>query len=217
MSDLSGTLFYLGSFAGAFAFGFPLGPSSIEMLRLDSLQRRRQASSLAVGAASMNAVWALAALAGLSPWLEFTSSRHQAPLFLAASLACALLAWRGGSETVRRSSGIGAGGRLSHFWMGALLGASYPMTFASWIMALAVLRGLGWEAPPGAAPRILFFWIVFLGYFGYLALLRFLFARLQGRLAAIQNRLLQRLPRCLLLGLALLFLGLAALRLAEKS
>ncbi len=210
MNELSGTMFYLGSFAGAFAFGFPLGPSSLEMLRLTALKRHHQAWSLAAGVASANAAWAMAALTGLQPWLRIAYSRHQGPLFSLAALVCFFLAWRDTGEAGGRRRRHENGKRLSRFWLGALLSASYPLTFGSWVAALAVLRGLGWGVPHGPGWLMLFFITVFLGYFGYLALLRFLFARLRGRLPVILENKLRRLPRFLLFGLAILFLGLAA-------
>lgn len=210
MHELSGTMFYLGSFAGAFAFGFPLGPSSLEMLRLTALKRHPQAWSLAVGVAFANAAWALAALTGLHTWLGNAHPRRQGFFFLVAALVCALLAWRDKSEASGRQSRQDQGQRLAQFWMGMLLSASYPLTIGSWVVALAVLRGFGWGVPPGLAWLALFFIVVFLGYFGYLVLLRFLFARLHGRLPDIHEHRLRRLPRALLLGLVLLFLVLAA-------
>jgi hypothetical protein len=210
MQGLSGTLFFVGTFIGAFAFGFPVGPSSLEMLRLQALDRHRQAWSLAAGVAFADAAWALAAFAGMHPWLEIAHLRRQGLFFFVTALVCALLAWRDRIEASRRGSGRDPDGRRSHFWLGALLGASYPLTLASWIAALAVLRGFGWVVPAGPAWLALFFVVVFLGYFSYLALLRLLFVRLHGRLLFSQENRLSWLPRVLLLGLALVFLGLAA-------
>ncbi|MBN2346131.1 MAG: LysE family transporter [Candidatus Aminicenantes bacterium] len=217
MHELSGTMFYLGSFAGAFVFGFPVGPSSLEMLRLTALQRHGQARSLAAGVAFADAAWALAALTGLHPWLGIAHPRRQGPLFLVAALVCAFLAWRDKNETGASRLRNDRGKHLSRFWMGALLGVSYPLTFGSWVVALAVLRGFGWGVPPGPPWLALFFIVVFLGYFGYLILLRFLFARLNGRLPTIQENRLRRLPRYLLMGLAFLFLGLSVAEFLKES
>ncbi|HSQ35024.1 MAG TPA: LysE family transporter [Candidatus Binatia bacterium] len=216
MHELSGIMFYLGSFAGAFAFGFPVGLSSLEMLRLTALKRHHQAWSLAAGVAFADAAWALAALTGLHLWLGITHPRRQGLLFLFTALVCTLLANRDKSESSRLRNRHDKGKHLSHFWMGVFLGASYPLTVGSWVVALAVMRGLAWGVPPGPAGRALFFIVVFFGYFGYMALLRFLFARLQGRLSVIDEKRLRRLPRLLLFGLALLFLGLAAVEFLKK-
>jgi threonine/homoserine/homoserine lactone efflux protein len=202
-------MFYLGSFAGAFAFGFPLGPSSLEMLRLTAAGRRVQALSLAAGVASADATWALAALAGLHPWLGIGRSDGKGLFFLLAASVCAFLAWRGGmkpfSQDVRGKREHGAA-----FWKGVLLGASYPLTFGSWMVALTVMRGFGWGIPAGMHWLSLFFAVVFLGYFVYLALLHFLFTSLSCRLEPGGDGWLRRLPRRLLLFLAGFFLVLAA-------
>jgi threonine/homoserine/homoserine lactone efflux protein len=210
-------MFYLGSFAGAFAFGFPVGPSSLEMLRLTALKRSHQAWLLAIGVAFANAAWALAALVGLHPWLGIAQPRRQGPLFLVAALVCAFLAWRDKNETSGRRSRDDGRKRLSYFWLGALLGVSYPLTFGSSVVTLAVLRSLGWGAPNGPPWLALFFFVVFLGYFGYLVLLRLLFARLYGRLQVGQENRLRRLPRYLYHGLVFLFLGLAMIELLKKN
>jgi threonine/homoserine/homoserine lactone efflux protein len=209
MNQISGTMFFLSTFACAFAFGFPLRPSSLEMLGLATLNLRSQAWSLAAGVACADAAWALAALAGLLPWLNVGRPEHKGPLFLLTALVCAFLAWRGGPGPVRPPGGKKARGRSS-FWKGALLGATYPLTFGSWVVTLAIMRGIGWRVPAGLPWHVLFFFVVFLGYFTYMALLQALFKHVFHCLETKCNGWLHRLPRLLLLALAGLFLGMAA-------
>jgi len=209
MNQISGTMFFLGTFACAFAFGFPVGPSSLEMLRLATMKLRSQSWSLAAGVACADAAWALAALAGLLPWLNVGRPEHKGPLFLLTALICAFLAWRGGPGPSRPHGEKQARGRFS-FWKGALLAATYPLTFGSWVVSLAIMRGIDWCVPAGLPWLALFFFVVFLGYFTYMALLQALFKHLFHRLEAKCNGWLHRLPRRLLLALAGLFLGLAA-------
>lgn len=181
----------------------------MEMLRLNSMNLRFQAWSLAVGVACADAAWALAALAGLLPWLNVVTTEHKGPLFLLTALVCAFLAWRGRPGPARLHGGKHARGR-SYFWKGALLGATYPLTFGSWVVTLAIMRGIGWCVPAGSPWLVIFFFVVFLGYFTYMTLLQVLFKHLFHSLEPKCNGWLPHLPRLLLLALAGLFLGLAA-------
>lgn len=210
MNDWSGTLFYLGSFVGAFAFGFPVGPSSLEMLRLNAAGHRLQAWSLAAGVAAADAAWALAAQAGIHQSLGVIQSNRKGPIFFLTALVCAFLAWRGSFRPSGRKGRVRIGRRAT-FWKGALLGASYPLTVGSWAVALTVMRGFGWGIPAGMHWSSLFFVVVFLGYFGYLAMLHFLFTRLSHRRDPEHDVWLKRLPRWLLWALAGVFLVLAAI------
>ncbi len=206
---MAATMFFLSAYAGAFVFGFPLGTSSLEMLRLSAERRCKQAWGLAAGVAFANASWALAALGGILPWLGAVQRNYKGILLLAASLVCTLLAWRSGSHRDRASRRIT---RCSAFWKGMLLGASYPITFGSWVVCLTAMDSFGWRMPIGAPWLTLFFITVFLGYFSYLALLQVLFMHLRRSLKPQGSEWLDRLPRLLLLALSVLFLVLGAAR-----
>ncbi|MBN2400740.1 MAG: LysE family transporter [Candidatus Aminicenantes bacterium] len=210
-------MFYLSTFFTAFVFGFPLGPSSLEMLRLSSTGRRSQAWMLAIGVATADSIWAFFALIGLLPWLGVNRQGSKGAFFLLAAIITYFLAYR-----VRHEKRIAHSGRVkktpaplkernrqTSFWKGLMLGISYPLTFGSWLAAFAVFRNAGWRIPIDPPWIAFFIAVVFLGYFSYLAVLQLIFKRFQEKLSPRATGWWQDIPGWLMLGLSVIFLALA--------
>jgi threonine/homoserine/homoserine lactone efflux protein len=221
MIETTGMLFFRGTFLTAFICGFPVGASSLEMLRLSSLGQRGQAWMLAAGVSAADAVWALFALAGLLPWLGEKQANHKGVFFLLAAAITFFLACRAWSEKRGNAGGHrqrpgtrpGSQKKRTSFWKGAILGISYPLTFGSWIVALAIFKDFGWRIPGGPMWIALFFAVVFLGYFAYLAFLQLIFRRFQEKLSLRARGWWQDAPGWLLLALSIVFLALALTKL----
>lgn len=217
MLRTSETMFYLSTFVTAFIFGFPLGPSSLEMLRLSSTGRRSQAWMLAIGVAAADSVWALIALVGLLPWLGASPRGGRGIFFLLAAAITFFLAGRARHE--KRIAGSGRAkiavahhrkrNRQTSFWKGLMLGISYPLTFGSWLVALAVIRNAGWRIPVRPPWIALFFTVAFLGYFSYLAFLQLIFKFFQEKFSPRVHGWWQDFPGWLMLALSVVFLAMA--------
>jgi threonine/homoserine/homoserine lactone efflux protein len=210
-------MFYLSTFFTAFVFGFPLGPSSLEMLRLSSTGRRTQAWILAIGVASADAVWALFALVGLLPWQGMIRQDKRGFFFLLAATITFFLAVRAWHEKRIAASDPDKKAKIPNwkhkkqafFWKGLLLGISYPLTFGSWLLALSIFRNAGWHIPIGPAWIALFFTVVSLGYFSYLAFLQLIFKHFQEKLPMHAHGWWQDVPGWLMLVLSVVFLAIA--------
>jgi len=207
-------LFYSATFLAGFGFGFPVGPCSLEMLRTAWEQARPKAWFIALGGATANAAWATAALIGIRPLLKLKDTPAEGFIFLLAALVCAVLglhALHTGNHPAGDCTQVHQqkkrGKRRDGWIKGFSLGVSYPLTVGSWMIILAFLRKMGWTAPPGPWNAMLFFLIVFSGYFSYqavlMALSRPLFEKFFRHRPAASNRL----TGFLLLSLSLLFVA----------
>jgi threonine/homoserine/homoserine lactone efflux protein len=171
-------LFYLVTAATAFAFCIMPGPVAIEVFHLALKKQNIHALSIGLGAAVGDALWAMVAFYGITPFFRNGSAGYLEGIFLlAASLITFIIGF-----LVLRNSGFAA--RVENkeeaiarkvkrkrkrwsFLKGLTLVMVNPLGIGSWFIVLAALKKSKIYIPLNITYEILFPVFVIIGAFSY--------------------------------------------------
>jgi len=171
-------LFYLSSFVIAFFLCIPIGPVNIEIFHVSLKRHYPQAVSIAIGAGIGDALWAILAFLGISPFLK--SKTTEGIFFLMTAVITFVLGYIAinDSKKIKKreeefTKRIKIGKRIS-FLKGFLMVVINPLGIVSWMIILSFLRKLGVYIPSKINYEIFFFIVVTMGSTTYFLFLVFL-------------------------------------------
>ncbi len=171
-------LFYLFSFIIAFFLCIPIGPVNIEIFHVSLKRHYPQAISIAVGAGFGDALWAILAFLGISPFLK--SKTAEGVFFIITAVITFVLGFiaMNDSKKIKKreedlTKRIIIGKRIS-FIKGFLMVVINPLGIVSWMIILSFFRKMGVYIPLKFNYELFFYIIVVLGSTTYFLLIVFL-------------------------------------------
>lgn len=185
MSPTTYILFYASTFILGYLLCIPIGPVNLEVFHSAVTKHYGHAFSIALGGALGDAVWAMSAFYGITP---FTKNRSVEAIFL---LATAILTFVIGVLTIKDARFISRierkeeqlAQRIKRKRWAAVKGLCMvlmnPLGIASWMICLNFLRKLKIYIPLQTGFVIGFFITVFLGVFCYFSTIIFITNRMK--------------------------------------
>jgi threonine/homoserine/homoserine lactone efflux protein len=184
-------LFYLVTFVTAFAFCIMPGPVAIEIFHHALKKQNIHALSIGLGAAVGDAIWAMIAFYGITPFLKNGPTGYLDGIFLLAAsvitFVIGLLALRDGGFAARVENKEEAIARRVKrkrkrwsFLKGMTLVMVNPLGIGSWFIVLAFLKKSKIYIPLNITYEILFPGFVIIGAFSYSILMVAITNRIKG-------------------------------------
>jgi threonine/homoserine/homoserine lactone efflux protein len=176
-------LFYLGCFFTSFILCIPIGPVNLEVFQSAIKKQHGHALSIALGAALGDAVWAMAAFLGISPFLKNGYNIHIEGVFL---LITSIITFVLGILTLKDARFLeriekkeeAMAERIKRkrwaFAKGLAMVMINPLGIASWMIALAFMKKLKIFIPLTLTYEIIFLVVVLAGAFSYFTLIVFI-------------------------------------------
>lgn len=166
--------FYISCFFISFFLCIPIGPVNIEIFQNALKRLYPQAISIAIGAATGDAFWALLAFFGISP---FISSRYmEAAFFVFAAIITGVLgifALKDARFLEKKEEEIVTKIRRKRWALlkGLTMVLVNPLGIVSWMISLSFLRKINIYIPLKLNYEILFFIVVIMGASTYFFLI----------------------------------------------
>jgi len=168
--------FYIASFFISFFLCIPIGPVNIEVFHTALKRLRSQAIAISIGAGIGDAIWAMCAFFGISPFLK--SRVMEGVFFIITSAITAVLgafALKDAHLVEKKEEEIVTKYRLRRKRWAALKGLSMvlvnPLGIVSWMIGLSFLRKINIYIPLELRYEVLFFLVVVAGAFTYFMLI----------------------------------------------
>lgn len=175
---LSIALFYLIAFLMGFALCIMPGPVGIEVLQHTLKRQNSHALSVGLGAGVGDALWALVAFYGITPFLKNGQGNHLEGIFL---LVAALVTFvigiisikdsrftlKVGAKTETVAKKVVRKRKRWSFLKGFTLIMVNPLGIGSWMIVLSFLKKTKIYIPLTLTYEIFFFVAVLIGAFGY--------------------------------------------------
>lgn len=186
---LAWIFFYVGCFFTSFFLCVPIGPVNLEVFQSAIKKEHAHALSIALGAALGDAIWAMAAFFGISPFLKNGYNILIEGIFLlitsVITFILGLLSLKDARlyekiekreearvEKIRRK-------RWS-FAKGLAMVMINPLGIASWMIALSFMKKLKIYIPITLTHVIIFLFTVLAGAFAYFTLIVFITHRMKS-------------------------------------
>ncbi len=176
-------LFYLGCFITSFLLCIPIGPVNLEVFQSAIKKQHAHALSIALGAALGDAVWAMAAFLGISPFLKNGYNLHIEGIFLlitsGITFVLGVLTLKDARflERIEKKEEAMAERIKRKRWAfakGLTMVLINPLGIASWMIALAFMKKLKIYIPLTLTYEIIFVIVVLAGAFSYFILIVFI-------------------------------------------
>jgi len=176
VSPLAILFFYLSCFGISFFLCIPIGPVNLEVFHKAIKKDYVHAISTAFGAAMGDAVWAMAAFYGITPFLKNGYNIHMEGIFLLATASItfvlgviALKDARLKGKFEKREEEIIQRIQKKRWSVlkGLLMVLVNPLGIASWMIALSFLKKLKIYIPLRLTYEVIFFVVVILGAVSY--------------------------------------------------
>jgi len=176
-------LFYLGCFFTSFFLCIPIGPVNLEVFQSAIKKHHAQALSVALGASCGDAIWAMAAFLGISPFLKNGYNIHIEGIFL---LITSIITFFLGVFSIKDARILeriekkeeAMAERIKRkrwaFVKGLAMVMINPLGIASWMIALAFMKKLKIFIPLSLTYEIVFLIVVLAGAFAYFTLIVFI-------------------------------------------
>ncbi len=170
-------LFYICSFWIGFLLCIPIGPVNLEVFHNALQKHYPQAISVAVGGALGDAVWAVAAFFGISPFSQ--SHTMEAIFFMVTAtitLVLGIFIIRDSRFVDKKEEQIIVKIRRKRwaFLKGLTMVLVNPLGIVSWMICLQFLRKINIFIPMEIKYEIIFFLVVSMGAFSYFSLIVFI-------------------------------------------
>jgi threonine/homoserine/homoserine lactone efflux protein len=180
---LGSVFFYVGCFFTSFFLCVPIGPVNLEVFQSAIKKQHAHALSIALGAALGDAIWAMAAFFGISPFLKngyniliegiFLLITAVITFFLGLfSLKDARLFEKIEKREEARVENIRR--KRWSFAKGLAMVMINPLGIASWMIALSFMKKLRIYIPLSLTYEVIFLIIVLAGAFSYFTLIVFI-------------------------------------------
>jgi threonine/homoserine/homoserine lactone efflux protein len=168
--------FYIASYFISIFLCIPIGPVNIEVFHTALKRLRAQAMAIAAGAALGDAVWALCAFFGISPFLK--NRTLEGVFFIITAVITAvlgILALKDAHLVEKKEEEIVTKYKLRRKRWAALKGLSMvlvnPLGIVSWMVSLSFLRKIKLYIPLELKYEVGFFLVVILGAMSYFLLI----------------------------------------------
>ena len=209
MSSTSIIFFYISTFFIAFLMCIPIGPVNLEIFHNAVKKHYPQAISTAVGAAFGDAVWALTAFLGMSP---FVSSRYTEAAFLTfaaiITFVLGIIALKETKYIEKKEEEIITKIKRKRWAIlkGLAMVLVNPLAIISWMIALSILRKFKVYIPSRLNYEAIFFLIVVAGSFSYFFLVIFITNRMKKFFNRTRTTKITRVLGYLFIGFSFYFL-----------
>lgn len=185
MSSTSIIFFYISTFFIAFLMCIPIGPVNLEIFHNAVKKQYPQAISTAVGASFGDAVWALLAFLGMSPFIAHHRYTEAAFLAFAAIITFTLgiIALKETKYIEEKEKELITKIKIKRKRWAILKGLTMvlinPLAIVSWMIALSILRKFRIYIPSRLNYEAIFFLVVVAGSFSYFFLIIFITNRMK--------------------------------------
>lgn len=180
---LTTLLFYLGCFFTSFFLCIPIGPVNLEVFQSAIKKHHAQALSVALGASLGDAIWAMAAFFGISPFLKNGYNILIEGIFLlitaVITFVLGLLSLKDARflEKIEKKEEALAQSIKRKRWAfakGLAMVMINPLGIASWMIALSFMKKLKIFIPITLTHVFFFLLAVLVGAFAYFTLIVFI-------------------------------------------
>jgi threonine/homoserine/homoserine lactone efflux protein len=207
------TFFYLSSFWIGFLLCIPIGPVNLEIFHTAIKKQYPQAIAVAIGGALGDAVWALVAFFGVSP---FTKSQYLEAAFLLATATVTFIlgifALKDSRFIEKKEEEMVRKIRRKRwaFLKGLTMVLINPLGIISWMICLQFLRRLHIYIPLQLRHEVLFFIVVTAGAASYFLLIVFITNKMKHIFNTQRTYKITKGLGFILIGLSIYFLYNAA-------
>ncbi|MBU4267707.1 MAG: LysE family translocator [Acidobacteria bacterium] len=217
-------LFYVGCFFIGFFLCIPIGPVNLEVFQSAIKKHPAQALSIALGAALGDAIWALAAFFGITPFLKNSYNLSNGynlsveGIFLLITAAITFILGmltlkdaRFLEKIEKREEAMAQKIKRKRwaFVKGLTMVLINPLGIASWMIALSFMKKLKIYIPLELSYEIFFMLIVILGAFSYFTLIIFITNRMKSLFSPQRITKIVRILGYVLIAFSLYFLYFA--------
>jgi threonine/homoserine/homoserine lactone efflux protein len=211
-------LFYLGCFFMSFFLCIPIGPVNLEVFQSAIKKQHAQALSVALGASAGDAVWAMAAFFGITPFLKNGYNICIEGIFLlvtaAITFVLGLLSLKDARliERIEKREEAMAEKLKRKRWAfvkGLTMVLINPLGIASWMIALSFLKKLKIYIPLTLTYEFFFMVTVILGAFAYFTMIIFITHKMKSLFSPQRTQKIIRVMGYVLIGFSLYFLFFA--------
>jgi len=217
-------LFYVGCFFIGFFLCIPIGPVNLEVFQSAIKKHHAQALSIALGASLGDAIWAMAAFFGITPFLKnsynlsngYNLSVEGIFLLITAAITfvLGLLSLKDArflEKIEKREEALVQRIKRKRwaFVKGLTMVLINPLGIASWMIALSFMKKLQIYIPLELSYEIFFMLIVILGAFAYFTMIIFITNRMKSLFSPQRITKIVRVMGYVLIAFSLYFLYFA--------
>lgn len=215
---LTALLFYVGCFITSFFLCIPIGPVNLEVFQSAMKKHYAQALSVAFGASLGDAIWAMAAFFGITPFLKNGYNLSIEGIFLlitaAITFILGLLSLKDARflEKIEKREEAMAERIKRKRWAfakGLTMVLINPLGIASWMIALSFMKKLKIYIPLELSYEIFFMIIVILGAFAYFTLIIFITNKMKSLFSPARTMKIIRILGYILIAFSLYFMFFA--------
>jgi len=215
---LTSLLFYVGCFFTGFFLCIPIGPVNLEVFQSAIKKRHAHALSIALGASLGDAIWALAAFFGITPFLKNGYNICIEGIFLLVTavitFVLGLLSFKDArflEKIEKREEALAEKIKRKRwaFVKGLTMVLINPLGIASWMIALSFMKKLRIYIPLTLTYEIFFMLSVILGAFAYFTLIIFITHKMKSIFSPQRTQKIIRALGFLLIGFSFYFLFFA--------
>jgi len=215
---LTSLLFYVGCFFTGFFLCIPIGPVNLEVFQSAIKKRHAHALSIALGASFGDAIWALAAFFGITPFLKNGYNICIEGIFLLVTagitFVLGLLSFKDArflEKIEKREEALAEKIKRKRwaFVKGLTMVLINPLGIASWMIALSFMKKLRIYIPLTLTYEIFFMLSVILGAFAYFTLIIFITHKMKSIFSPQRTQKIIRALGFLLIGFSFYFLFFA--------
>ncbi len=211
-------LFYVGCFFIGFFLCIPIGPVNLEVFQSAIKKNHAQALSVALGASLGDAIWALAAFFGITPFLKNGYNICIEGIFLfvtaAITFVLGLLSLKDArflEKIEKREEALAERIKRKRwaFIKGLTMVLINPLGIASWMIALSFMKKLRIYIPLTLTYEFFFMITVILGAFSYFIMIIFITHKMKSLFSPQRTQKVIRVLGCVLIGFSIYFLFFA--------
>lgn len=211
-------LFYLGCFFMSFFLCIPIGPVNLEVFQSAIKKQHAQALSVALGAAIGDAIWAMAAFFGITPFLKNGYNIRIEGIFLLVTatitFVLGLLSLKDARllEKIEKREEAMAEKIKRKRWAfvkGLTMVLINPLGIASWMIALSFLKKMNIYIPLTLTYEFFFMVTVILGVFAYFTMIIFITHKMKSIFSPQRTQKIIRILGYVLIAFSLYFMFFA--------
>jgi len=215
---LTSLLFYVGCFFTGFFLCIPIGPVNLEVFQSAIKKRHAHALSIALGASLGDAIWALAAFFGITPFLKngYNICIEGIFLFVTAAITfiLGLLSLKDArilEKIEKREEALAEKIKRKRwaFVKGLTMVLINPLGIASWMIALSFMKKLKIYIPLTLTYEFFFMIAVVLGAFAYFIMIIFITHKMKSLFSPQRIQRIIRILGFILIAFSLYFLFFA--------
>lgn len=215
---LTSLLFYIGCFFMGFFLCIPIGPVNLEVFQSAIKKRHAHALSIALGASVGDALWAMAAFFGITPFLKNGYNICIEGIFLlvtaAITFVLGLLSLKDArflEKIEKREEALAEKIKRKRwaFVKGLTMVLINPLGIASWMIALSFMKKLKIYIPLTLTYEIFFMISVILGAFAYFTMIIFITHKMKSIFSPQRTQKIIQVLGFVLIGFSLYFLYFA--------